>query len=218
MQVIGLGAGGHARVLLDMLRMDQKYEIVGLLDPDPLLKNQMVDGVPILGGDEWLALAYSRGIRHFFVGVGSAGSTKKRVALYSEAVKNGLSPISIIHPSAVISPRVSIDVGATIMARVVVNPGAVIGINVTLNTGSIVEHDCRVGNHVHIATAGVLCGGVDVGAGAHVGAGSVIRQYIRIGENAVVGAGAVVVRDVPPGVTVAGVPAKPLKQNTRLAP
>jgi bifunctional N-acetylglucosamine-1-phosphate-uridyltransferase/glucosamine-1-phosphate-acetyltransferase GlmU-like protein len=80
-----------------------------------------------------------------------------------------------------------------------------------VNTGAIVEHDCELGEGAHIAPGAVLAGGVRIGAGAMVGAGAVIRPGVAVGAGAIIGAGAAVLADVPPGATVAGVPAQPLR-------
>ena len=86
-------------------------------------------------------------------------------------------------------------------------------VNVIVNTGAIVEHDCVIGDHVHMATGSRLCGAVHVANGAHIGAGSIVREGISIGAGAIVGAGALVVKDVEPGTVVVGVPARFLKQS-----
>src|SRR5687767_13374362 len=50
--------------------------------------------------------------------------------------------------------------------------------------------------------------------GASLGSGAVILCGVTVGENAMIGAGAVVTRDVAPGETVAGVPARLLASRT----
>jgi acetyltransferase-like isoleucine patch superfamily enzyme len=98
-----------------------------------------------------------------------------------------------------------------VLARAVVGPEARIARLALVNTGAIVEHDCDIGEGAHIAPGAVLAGGVRIGAGAMVGAGAVIRPGVAVGEGAIIGAGAAVLADVPPGATVAGVPAQPLR-------
>jgi acetyltransferase-like isoleucine patch superfamily enzyme len=96
------------------------------------------------------------------------------------------------------------------MARVVINAGAQIGKNCIVNTAAIVEHECRVGDHVHLSPGVLLGGGVTVHSFAHVGIGAIALPGTEIGEGAIIGAGAVVVDSVPSGATVVGIPARAL--------
>jgi len=212
--LIGLGAGGHARVVLDVLGFLPQYEVKGLLDPNPALAGQTWQGIPILGGDDLLPVLKAQGIGHFFVGVGSVADLRPRRKLYEMACTAGLEPAMIVHPGAYVSAAAVVGRGATVMVRTVINSGACLGENVIVNTSATIEHDCSIGAHAHIATGAVLAGGVTVGEGTHVGVGAVVRQGICIGAGCVVGAGAVVVKDVADGMVVVGNPAHPLVKNT----
>jgi sugar O-acyltransferase (sialic acid O-acetyltransferase NeuD family) len=205
--VVGFGAGGHAKVVIEILRSMREYEIVGLLDAR-IEPRANVLGVEVLGDDSSMAEIKQRGVEHAFIGVGTVGDAKPRRELYQKVVGFGFQIVPAIHAAAIVSTSAQIGVGPTIMAGAIVNADAVIGDNVIVNTGAIVEHDCVIGDHVHIATGARLAGGVHVGPGSHIGIGAVVRQHIKIGEGAIVGAGAVVVRDVPDFKTVVGVPAK----------
>lgn len=210
-QVVGLGAGGHAKVVIEILRLMGEYEIVGLLDPKRQLWGTEVLGIPVIGDDGLLPKLYSDGVRCAFIGVGHVGDAQPRKRLYEMVRAQGFRVVQAIHPQAIVSPSVEIGHGATIMAGAIINAGARLGKNVIINTGAIVEHDCVIGDHVHIATGARLAGGVYVGTQAFIGMGCSIVQNVRVGCNAVVGAGAVVIEDVPDDVTVVGVPARPCK-------
>jgi UDP-perosamine 4-acetyltransferase len=207
-KVVGLGAGGHAKVVIEILRFHEFYEVVGLLDPKVELQGESVLGVRVLGGDDLLPVVKRDGTNHFFVGLGSVGDTSPRQCLFRLALQYGMKPITAVHPLAVISPSATLGDGTTIMAGAVLNASARLGVNVIVNTGAIVEHDCAIGDHVHIATGARLASTVQVGNGAHIGAGATVLQCVQIGENSVVGAGATVIRDVPKDVTVVGCPAR----------
>jgi sugar O-acyltransferase (sialic acid O-acetyltransferase NeuD family) len=210
-RIIGLGAGGHAKAVLDVLAAVGGFEVVGLLDPRRELVGTTVGGAPVLGDDSLLSRQYDEGVRAAFIGLGGVGNTQPRRRLYDLALSEGFEVVSIRHPSAVISASARIGSGATLMPLAAVGADCSIADDVIINTGAVVEHDCRVGAHVHVASSATVTSGVTVDDCVHIGAGATIRQGISIGVGAVVGAGAVVVRDVEPGVVVVGVPASVLR-------
>lgn len=211
--VIGLGAGGHAKVIIDALHLSGEFDIIGLLDSNQDLWNTQVLGVPVLGNDKLLTALSQQGVKMAFIGLGGAGNNAARKLLYEKARDHGFCAVRTIHPQSIVSSWASIGCGPTILAGAVVNAAAQLGDNVIVNTGAIVEHDCSIGHHVHIATGARLASTVRIGNGSHIGAGATIRQSINIGEEAIVGAGAVVIRDVPDHTTVVGVPARELRHR-----
>lgn len=211
--VIGLGAGGHAKVVIEILRAAGVHDVVGLLDPRRDLWGSDVLGVPVLGGDELIPSHYDAGVRLMFVGLGSDADMRPRSRLYRHGREAGLDPVSAVHPAANVSPSAFAGAGVTIMAGAIVNAAARLGEDVIVNTAAVVEHDCVLGDHVHVATGARLAGGVQVGNGTHIGLGACVREGVRIGSDVVVAAGAVVIADVESGLVVAGVPARPLRRS-----
>jgi sugar O-acyltransferase (sialic acid O-acetyltransferase NeuD family) len=197
-------------VLIDTMRLSRAAIPHAVLDANHSLWGTELLGVPILGGDDLLPQLASQGITHFVVGRGGVGDNRPRQQLFDMAVRHGLIPLSVCHPSAVCSSWAQVGAGSVLFPNAAVNAGAALGVNVIVNTGALVEHDCVVGDHAHIATGAQLASTVQVGALAHIGAGATVRQCLSIGEGAIVGAGAVVVNDVAPGTVVVGVPARPL--------
>lgn len=212
-KVVGLGAGGHAKVILDILSFCDKYEVIGLTNADPAAVGQRVLGVPILGSDEILPRLRQQRVSGAFIGVGSVGDCRLRRKLFELAQGLGFELINAIHPDASVARSVQMGTGVAVMAQAAINPGVVLSDNVIVNTGAQLDHDCWIGAHVHIAPGAHLSGDVHVGECAHVGPGATIIQGIRVGEGALVGAGSVVLRDVLPGVTVFGAPARVIQKR-----
>jgi UDP-perosamine 4-acetyltransferase len=210
--VVGIGAGGHAKVVIEILRAGGRYEPTALVDANPALWGTEVLGVPVVGGDDALGGLLDNGANHAFIGMGFLGETSVRQGAVQKVEQLGFELVQAIHPSAVLSPSAHLGAGITIMAHGIVNAEARIGSYAIVNSGAIVEHDCRIGDHAHVGPGARLAANVSVGERTHLGIGATVRQGLTIGDGSVVGAGAVVVRDVPEDVVVAGVPAKTLRE------
>jgi sugar O-acyltransferase (sialic acid O-acetyltransferase NeuD family) len=207
--IVGVGAGMHAKSLLDAIHSSGRFEVAGLVDDDPARAGGDLLGFPVLGPDA-LERLRTDGVVHAFAGVGGIGDSSGRRRIFERLLAAGFEVPPIVHASAIVSPWVRLGRGAQVLAAAVVNADAEVGDDVIVNTGAIVEHDCRLGAHAHVAPGARLAGLVTVGEGAHVGIGAVVIEGIRIGDGALVAAGAVVVRDVAEEERVAGVPARPL--------
>lgn len=214
-KLVGVGAGGHAKVMIEIIRQIGGYDLIGLLEKNKKLWGATVSGVPVLGGDDLLRKIYKEGIHQVFIGVGSVGDATLRKKLYLTVHEAGFKIINVIHPKAIVSPSVKLGKGFIMMAGAIANADTQFGNNVIVNTGAIVEHGCVIGDHVHIASGARLASTVHVGEGSHIGLGASIKQSVRIGKNVVVGAGAVVIEDVPSCVVVAGVPARVITKREK---
>jgi UDP-perosamine 4-acetyltransferase len=202
--IVVIGARGHAKVVIDVLRdMGERVDCcVGAADsPDTCL------GVRVLKGDDYLWALRDNGLTRAIVAVG-ANEVRERLA--GEVERAGFELVSAISPRAVIAPSATIGRGVAIMPGVVVNAETVVEDLVILNTAATVDHDCRIGRAAHVAPQCALAGHVSVGAGSLLGIGCTVIPGIRIGRQVTVGAGSVVIADVPDGATVVGVPARPL--------
>ena len=206
-----IGAGGHARVVLDILLNSRPEMRLILLDAEQSRWGSKMMGVNIVGGDNLLPELYQRGASNAIVALGATRGGSLRKRLFDTSLAIGFSPVEVIHSTAVCSKWAELGSGVQIFAFAVINAGARVGRNTIINTGAIIEHDCFVEDHVHIATAARLCGGVRIGETAHIGAGAILREGVKVGAKAVVGAGAVVIHDVAEATVVAGCPAVPLK-------
>lgn len=200
-----LGAGGHGRVVLDLLHL-LGAEVLGFTDPK-VPAGQGIDGTYCLGEDG-VVLQHNPSSIFLALGVGGVGETRQRLSIFDRFIAKGYVFPSLVHPAAVVAANVKVAEGSQIMAGVVVQTGSRIGRNVILNTRTSIDHDCILDDHVHVAPGAVLSGSVRVCRGAHVGAGAVIIQGIRVGEGALIAAGAVVIREVSPKTRVFGLPAR----------
>jgi len=199
--IVGVGAGGHAKSVLEAIRSAGEFEVVALVDDDPALAGTELLGITVTAGPP-------TGARHAFLGVGGIGNPGPRQRVCERLLAEGFELPPIVHASAAVSPWATLGRGAQILAAAVVNADATLGDGVLINTGAVVEHDCVVGDFAHVAPGATLGGGAVVGAGAHVGMGAVVIEGVTLGERAFVAAGAVVVAGVPDGARVAGVPAR----------
>lgn len=207
--VIVLGAGGHARVLINALHL-QGFPIFGLTTPDFKDRPEMVDEVSVLGDDE-VIFGYAPDQIQLVNGLGSIGDPTRRIQLFEQFHGRGYRFATVIHPAAVVAQTVELLEGVQIMAGAVIQPGVRIGKNSIINTRVAVDHDCRIGNHVHLAPGVTLSGQVEVGLGSHLGTGATVIQQIKIGSNCLIGAGAVVIADAPDQAVVVGVPGRVIK-------
>jgi len=202
-QVLLIGAGGHAKALVDLLRAARWPEPAGALDdsPDPA----DVLGVPVLGTTAQLAALRPQGLAAVVVALGD-NALRARFGAVARAL--GYALPTLVHPAATIAASARLGAGCVVLPLAVLGAEAVAGDLVILNTASVAEHDCVLEEAAHLAPGAILSGGVRVGARALVGVGAAVLPGIAIGADAVIGAGAAVTADVPPGARVAGVPAR----------
>lgn len=203
-RLVIVGAGGHARVLIELCRALGGFELVGVVaQAGP----PMVMGLPMLGNELRLDALRGEGVEAACVAVGD-NAARARIGL--RLLELGFVLPGLVHPAAFVAPSALLGPGAVVMARAVLGTGARAEGLAILNTGAIAEHDVVLGEASHAGPGSVLAGHARLGAGALLGAGAAVRPGIAVGAGAVVGAGSAVVADVTPGLRVAGVPAKPL--------
>ncbi len=211
MNVIIIGAGGQARVIIDILKSQTNkfIKIVGIIDKK-IKENETVHNLPILGNLEEIDnIITTRNIRGVAIGV---GDNRIRADYYQKMKNKGLELINAIHPSASIAESVKMGDGNVICREAVICTDVDIGNNTIINTGAIIEHECQLKDHTHIAPGVNIAGRVIIDEGSFIGIGSTIIEKIHIGKSSIVGAGSVVLKDLPPNVVAAGTPCKVVKQ------
>ena len=195
-RLIIVGASGHGKVVADIAKLVGYSDIVFLDDNDSISN---CNGYPVLGNISLL----NSNQGDVFVAIGNPSVRK--------SVMNQLSDRNIpvlIHPNSVVAKDVIIGKGTVVMAGAVINPCVEIGVGSIINTCSSVDHDCNLGDYVHIAVGAHVCGTVKIGDGTWVGAGSTIINNISIYSGCMIGAGSVVVKDITDSGKYFGVPAR----------
>jgi sugar O-acyltransferase (sialic acid O-acetyltransferase NeuD family) len=208
MDVVLIGAGGHGRVVLDILRSAGIHRPVGFLDADPQLTGKKIDGLPVLGQVNFLPKLKGMKVKGIIV---SIGDNYPRRQYFKKVREAGFELVNAIHPSSSISEKAELGRNVVVSAGAVISTDAHIGDSVIINTAAVVDHECRIAEAAHICPSATLAGRVSVGEEAFIGLGCNIIQCLKIGSHATVGAGAVVIDDVPDGATVVGVPARVIK-------
>jgi sugar O-acyltransferase (sialic acid O-acetyltransferase NeuD family) len=207
-QILVVGAGGHGQVVADIiLAMRSAGDPVGLagfLDDDSRLYGKAFLGSQVYGSVADVATIPHDGI------VVAIGDNRTRARVTRDLKTKHEALFAVVHPRAIIGTDIEISPGSMICGGVVVNTASRIGEGSILNTGCTVDHHNVIGDYAHIAPGAHLGGDVAVGEGAFVCVGASVAPQRKIGAWSIVGAGAAVIRDVPDGVTVVGVPAHPL--------
>lgn len=189
-----IGAGGHGKVVLDVLACTARRPVV-LCDDDQRRTGQVVLGHRVMSRDTVTIKAGNA----FHPAIGD-GSIRQSVS--ASLLKAGAVLTSVVHPQAAISAYSSIGNGSFIAAQAVISSDARLGAGVIVNHGAIVDHDCIVGDFAHVAPNATLGGGAEIGTLALIGAGATVLPGVRVGAGAIIAAGATIVQNVAPGETV----------------
>lgn len=205
-----IGAGGHSKVIRDIILASQKYKIIAILDDK--YKNVTNDKLTIKGPIEYAKNLFENHNSEFVIAVGDNKVRKEIVKLLNIPDS---SYSTLVHPTAFISPSVKLGFGVVVMPQALINADSIVGNHVIINSSASVGHDTILGDFVHISPNSTLTGGSQVGEGTQIGAGAVLIPCKQIGEWSMVGAGSTVTKDIPSKCLVVGCPAKVIKENYR---
>ena len=208
-KVVIIGAGGHAKVIADIIQKSGDI-VYGFLD-DNLKKGTIIlnnENLKVIGDlNSRFTLPITQPELEFVIAIGD-NNRRKEIA---ETKIPNIKYYTAIHPSAIIGSDTEIAEGSVVMANSIINPSTKIGKHCIINTASVIEHDNLINNYVHISPNATLCGTVKVGDCTHVGAGAIIINNTNITDSCIIGAGATVVNDINEKGTYVGVPAKKIK-------
>ena len=202
-----LGAGGHASVVLALLR-ELQCEVLGVSDPALLSQSELQwQGLPVWD-DATVLSQHSPHTVFLANGVGFVQTPEPRQRVFHTYAQSGYVFPALVHPFSWVAPDVLLEEGVQIMAGAVVQTGAQLGANTLVNTGARIDHGCQIGSHNHVACGAVLCGNVHLGSHTFIGAGAVMIQGVSLGSNCTVGAGSVVLHSHGNHQRLVGSPAR----------
>ncbi len=215
-QIAVYGAGGFARETAWLVQSCNVYEdlyrVVCFIDDDPATHGTLINGVPSMSLQATCQQFPEAAV---VIGVG-APLTRQKIA--EKVAAAGLYFATIVHPKTEMSEWIEIGEGTVICAGNILTTNIVLGQQVQINLDCTVGHDVVMGDYTTLAPGAHISGWVHFGKRVYVGTGAVVLQGMQdapltIGDDAVIGAGAVVTKPVPPGVTMVGIPAKPLQKG-----
>ena len=202
-----LGAGGHANVVLALLR-ELQCEVVCVSDPSLLAQSVPVwQGLPVF--DDATVLGKYLPTTVFLAnGVGFVQTPEPRQRVFNTYAQMGFVFPALVHPFTWVAKDALVGEGVQIMAGAVVQAGTQLGANTLVNTGARIDHGCQIGPHSHVACGAILCGTVHLGTHTFIGAGAVVIQGISLGDHCTVGAGSVVLHSHGNHQRLVGSPAR----------
>lgn len=213
-KIVIIGAGGFGREVLDVIeaiRQNGNGEYVPLgfvVDEKYGTPGKIINGLPILGGFDWLAKNSKK-----VLAICGVGAPQYRFQLIRRAIKVGCRFITLVHPSAILTQWINIGVGTVITAGCILTNQIEIGDHVHINLDCTIGHDAVLQDFATLAPGVHVSGKVFLGSGCYIGTGANILEKLKIGSWSIIGAGSTIIKDVPENVTVVGVPGKTIKVN-----
>lgn len=192
-----IGAGGHARSVIEVVESTGKYAVRGLIGHECEIGRSVL-GYKVVGCDDDLPRII-KDTPNVLLGIGQIKSAGVREQMYRSLSGLGARFVTVIASSAVVSRHAKLGAGTVVMHHAVVNSKATVDENCIINTKAIVEHDAHIRQHSHISTAAVVNGNAQVGRGSFIGSGSILHEGVCIGSGVTIGAGLVVNTDIPDG-------------------
>ena len=190
-----IGAGGHARSCLEIINLEDKYEVYGFFDNN----KKKFESCKFLGSDRDIH-KFKKVCVNLFLCLGSIENIPFKWLIYQRAKKLKFKFPKIISPLSFVSKNTSIGEGTIIMNHSFINSNVKIGKNSIINNKVLLEHDVEIGNNSHISTGAILNGGVKIGNNVFVGSGSIIKENVEIKSNTIIGMGSIVLKNINGGI------------------
>jgi sugar O-acyltransferase (sialic acid O-acetyltransferase NeuD family) len=204
--IVGARIDGHAKVVLEIMQAQRKYEVVGFIDDNLNNKGITIRNIPVIGTMSDLPQLIKK--FNIYGGIVAIGNNQQRRNLGLKIKNTGLELINAIHPTVHIDSDVQIGEGNCFCQGVIIVTGSKLGNSINIHTGATIDHDNIIEDGANIGTGAHTAGRVTICKDAFLGAGTVVIPDGIVGEGAITGAGTVVIRPVEPYTKVVGVPAK----------
>ena len=203
-----VGAGGHCRVILSILKFYNDYEAVGIADRNNHFFGEIINDLSIKYTWNDFVSIKEKGIDYAFIAV---GSNDERISLYKKLKAIEFRIPNLIHPTALLETDIKLGDGNVICLGARISTLVSIGSNCVVYSGTIIDHEVNIGNNVYIASGCLIAGRVKIENNVFIGIGVTIKEKVTVGEGSVIGAGSVVLKDIPSNSIVAGIPARNIK-------
>ncbi len=215
-KILVFGASGHAKVIIEAIELNKKYQIAGLID-SYRPKSYKVFEYEVLGDEYLLPALMKKGITKGIIAIGDNWIRHKMYQKIHELVPD-FEFITVIHPSAIISEHSKVGKGTVILASGTVNADAEVGDFCIINTNANFGHDSIMEDFSSLAPGVTTGGTIHVGEFTAISIGVTIIQNLSIGKHCVIGAGAVVTSNISDNKLAYGVPAKVIKERNQGEP
>ncbi len=177
-KIMLLGGGGHCKSVIDVIELEDRYEIAGIIVND-MPKGSKILGYEVIGGDEDLPKLREK-FSNALITVGHIRSNLVRVKLFEFLKELDYNIPTIISPLSYVSKHATLGEGTVVMHHALINASAKVGSNCIINTKALIEHDAVVEDHTHISTGAIINGGTKVKENSFVGSGAVTKEYSEI--------------------------------------
>lgn len=202
------GCAGHAKVLVSLIQ-SQGGQILAFFDNKKLFS--ILNGVPVYFGEsgfnKWIGETKNLLNISGLVAIGGHRGAD-RMSIQNIFRVAGLKLDPLIHPTAFVCKTATLGAGTQVLAQAVVAADSRLGDVCIVNHKASVDHECILGNGVHLAPGATVCGCVTIGDNVMVGAGSVVLPGLKIGSDVIIGAGSIVTKDIPAQSIVVGNPGR----------
>ncbi len=187
-KIILIGGGGHCTSVIDVIELEAKYKIIGIIDENLALGSK-ISGYEIIGRDEDIAKYAEQDNLQFLITVGQIKSYIIRKKIANKLKQNNCILATVVSPRAYVSSSAIIGKGTVVHHDVLINTGVEIGENCIINSKSLLEHGAKIDNFCHISTGAIVNGETKIKQGCFLGSNSTIAQNLLIPENSVISAG-----------------------------